>query len=287
MKRTQCHYKVFLICGLIVMLAIIIFLFTRLYSLQQKIDEVQQTANTLTQALSVSNNVQMTESTQSLSFLQNETANFREFVENQQNYLITLLTLLGTGLVGLLAFLGMNTKKDIENTVQRHYMSLIQKEIENTIGGKGKQEYLIRCINKENLAQTKKILFLFQQEENKNLLEVYNILEDNQYNVSRKKVNGVAADRELRQWAKGNDIIIYQVNKNELIDPERPEFHPDESTTYARLSKECNAQKVYSILYCESHTGLVRSLYSSDFYTNNANYGLTVLERIFNLLYFI
>lgn len=285
MRKTRYCYKIFFIFSLIVILSIFIILFAKLYFLQQKVDGVQQTANILTQTLSVSNNVQLTENTQSLAFLQNETAKFREFIENQQDYLITLLTLLGTGLVGLFAFLGIQTKSDVEKTIQEHYISQIKKEIEDTIGGKEKKEYLVKCIDKEDLAHNKKILFLFQQEENENLLTVRGILDAHHYNLCSQKVGDTIQDDQIDKWVKEYDIIIYQVAETEF---DRPGSHTDPvNPTYARLSTKCNGNGVYSILYCEDHTALNRSLYSSDFYTNNANYGLTVLERIFNLLYFI
>ena len=82
---------------------------------------------------------------------------------------------------------------------------------------------------------------MFQSIVNKNLMEVYAILEEQGYQVEKIKMRSVAVDREIRKWTEKNDIIIYQVNEKEYVSDT---FKPDESVAYARLAKECDKQKV-------------------------------------------
>lgn len=121
---------------------------------------------------------------------------------------------------------------------------------------------------------------MFYDNENLNLKKVYGILEQQKYSVQMKKFtqNIPIQNRKIRHWTKKYDIIVYQVGDNEFT-------NADENITYARISRECNDKEVYCILYSEKN--IDRSLYASCFYVSNANYGLTVIERISNLLYSI
>ncbi|MCI8535529.1 MAG: hypothetical protein HFG68_08135 [Hungatella sp.] len=260
---------------------VVFFLYYKFYYIDQTLSELQSNVNIMN---SHNNSTTQTEYMQTIDFLENEITKYREFVEKQQNFLIQLIGIFGAVLTGLFAFFKIEGAKDISNIIQEQYTNQVQNEIAHFIGGQDKTTYLIDCIEREKQAKNKKILFLFQNNESKNLMEVYSILKDQKYQVKERKIRGTIVDKEIHRWTNENDIIIYQVDESEFI---TPEFDPDETVTYARIATECNNKKVYSILYCENNTALKRSLYNSYFYISNANYGLTAMEHIFYLLYLV
>lgn len=225
-----------------------------------------------------------TEYTQTIDFLENEIAKYREYVEKQQDYLIKMVSMIGVILTALFGFFEIRGRKDISNIIQEQYANQVEEEMSKFIGGPIKKEYLDKCIKKEESAKRKKILFLLQQKESNNLIEVYDILENQQYQVEKIKVNGKVKNREINSWVEEYNIIIYQVAEAEY---RQQGFEPDESVTYARIAKRCNEDKVYGILYCEKNGGLKPELYNPYFYISAANYGLTLMERIVNLLNFV
>lgn len=217
-----------------------------------------------------------TEYSQTIDFMENEITKFREFMEKQQEFMVWLIGLVGIALTAVVTFFEIKGRKDISNLIQEQYTAQAQKAIGSFIGGQDKIKYLIDCIEKEELAKNKKILFVFHDSENINLKKVFGILEKQKYCVSKKKIRKPVQDAEISHWTEKYDIIIYQVGENEF-------GNANADVAYARISKACNNKKVYCILYSEQN--LNRSLYNSCFYVSNANYGLTVIERIFNLLY--
>lgn len=275
MKKVMAVIAVFLV-------VFIIFVFSfKVYDIEQNVKHLQQDINLMNLH---SQSVTQSEYTQAIDFLENEIIKYREFVEKQQDYLILLIGLIGTALTGMFAFFEIRGRKDISNIIREQYTNQAQEEIAKFIGGQNKITYLISCIEKEEQAKNKKIIFLMQHKVNKNLVKVYKILKSqHQYQIKKKRISGMFTDRDINHWVDENDIIIYQVDELEF---KRNGFVPDEQVAYARLSKECNNKKVYCILYCAKNNVLEPSLYNSYFYISNANYGLTVMERIFNLLYF-
>lgn len=279
MKKSSSH----LIVGVffcLVFFIFTIFCFYKFYHIDQELNELQQDVNTMN--IHNSSSVR-TEYTQAIDFLENEITKYREFVERQQDFLIRLVGFIGAGITGLLAFFGIKGRKDISNIIREEYAKQVEEELGYFIGGQDKIVYLRNCTEKEQQAKNKKILFLFQHKEKENLMEVYRILEDQQYKVKKAKIHGKIDDREICRWVEENDIIIYQVDESEF---KKDRIETDKNVAYARISRECNSKKVFGILYCENNKALDRLLYDSYFYINNANYGLTVMERIFNILYF-
>lgn len=246
------------------------------YHIEQTMQRLEKDVEMFKQQVQV---VEPTEFTQALDFLENETTKYRRFVENQQDFLLWIMGVIGVGLTGLFTFFEIKGRKDIKKIIQEQYKDQVEKEMAGFIGGSQKLAYLKNCVEKEEQAKRKKILFVVQNEENKNLDEVYKILEEQEYSVEKKKLREKKIkDREICKLVEECDIIIYQTDKSESE-------VPDENVAYARIARKCNDEKVFCILYCEGR--LNRELYKDLFYINNANYGLTVMERIFNLLYFM
>lgn len=271
-----------ILCGII--------LFVKIHYMEKDLFELQQDIYTINQ---YSSSATETEYIQVINFLENEIAKFRDFVENQQAFLAQLIGGIGALATGMLAFLGIKGRKDISNIIQEKYAEQVENELADIIGGQDKIIYLQNCVARQKKAENKKILFVFQEKEQRELMEVYRELKDGGFQVKKKSIDKVVRDKEISSWVEDNDIIIYQVDESEMVkDDHQPERfktvrnQPDENVTYARLARECNNKKVYGILFCNKYRGLNPKRYDSFFYISAANYGLTVMERIYNLLYF-
>lgn len=249
------------------------------YCIKQDFEQLKNDVNTMSLHRE---STRQTEYTQTIDYLENEYTNYRAFVERQQDFLVKLLGLFGAGLLGVISFFEIKGRTDVSNLIREQYEDQVEREIAALIGGQEKINYLRKCVDKEMQAKSKKILFLLQRKKNEELMEVYTILKDQDYHIEKKKIREELTDKEIDRWVKMYDIVVYQVDEREYG---TNESDLDESVTYARISKKCNSEKVYGILYCEGR--LKRELYASCFYINNANYGLTLMERIFNLLYLV
>lgn len=276
-KRTNPMTAILLVI-LCCMLIIISYMFYHIDQMYQEFEKNIHTQNLHYQPESQS------EYTQTIDFLENEIAKYREFVEKQQDYLIKMVNLTGVILTALFAFFEIKGRKDISKIIQERYADQVETEMMDFIGGNHKKKYLDKCINKEEAAKRKRILFLLQQKESKNLIEVYDILENQQYQVEKVRVSEKVKDRQINSWVEEYDIIIYQVAETESSQ-QGPDS--DKNVTYARIAEKCNEEKVYGIFYCEKNVRLDPKLYNSYFYISAANYGLTVMERIVNLLNFV
>lgn len=267
--------------GLVCLIFCILFyLGYKIYHMEKSIFDLQQDLNTINRD---SGAVADTEYTQVINFLENEIVKFTEFVENQQAFLVQLIGIIGAFAIGLLTFLGIKGKEDISNIIQKKYANQVENELSSIIGGEDRIAYLKSCVDRQKKAESKKILFIFQEKEYEELMKVYRELKDGGFQVKKRSIDREVRDKEIGSWVRENDIIIYQVDDSEIA---QDNDQLDENVTYARLARECNSKKAYGILYCKAHNGLVRKWYDSYFYISAANYGLTVMERIYNLLYF-
>lgn len=255
--------------------------------MKQEIYEIQQDLNTMNLH---NQSATQSEYTQTIDFLENEFVKYRELVENQQDYLTWLLGLVGTGLIGLFAFLGIKERKDISNILREQYTNHVQEEIARFIGGQNKVTYLNNSIEKEEQAKSKKILFLLQHSENRNLIHVYQILQNEKYKVDIASIE----DENIDECVKMYDIIVCQVAESENEASQKAENESEEKktssekkqTVYSMISEKCKSQRKYVILYCEN-VKLASGSYTPSFYISIANYSSTLMERIYNLLYFV
>lgn len=269
-----------------VYLVFIILVVSNIYNLSRVKQDVAELKNDLGTISRHNNSSVQTEYTQAIDFLENEMVKYREFIEKQQDYLIWLVGLIGVGATGLIALFEIKGRKDISRIIRENYADQFEVEMDGFIGGKKRVAFLKNCVEKEEQAKQRKILFLFQDEENENLKAVYNILknQDEKFQINRKIVSHKVLDKEIDNWTEENNILIYQVDKKEF---KVGGVVPDKNIVYDRIAKKCNDKKVYCVLYCENNMALERALYDKYFYVNNANYGLTLMERLFNLLYFV
>lgn len=266
---------------LVILCCLLIANFYMFYHINQMYQEFEK--NIHTQNLHYQSESQ-SEYTQTIDFLENEIAKYREHVEKQQDYLIKMVSLIGVILTALFGFFEIKGRKDISKIIQEQYEDQVESEMMKFIGGNGKKKYLDKCIKKEESAKRKKILFLLQQKESESLIEVYDILENQQYQVEKVRVRERVKDRQIDSWVEEYDIIVYQVAETESS---QQGSDSDKNVNYGRIAEKCNEEKVYGIFYCEKNVRLDPKLYHSYFYISAANYGLTVMERIINLSNFV
>lgn len=281
-RKCTVQFGVLIVVNCIFLIAAVI-LICRIACMEQNYTELKNDVCIIKQ---YHNTAPESEYIRSIDFLENEMVKYREFIERQQEYLVWLGGLFGVVITGLLTIFEIKGRSDISRIIREKYTDQFEEEMRDFVGGHDEVGFLKACIKKEGRAKQRKLLFLFQNEENKNLEKVYNILRNQgeKFTVDRQVVTDGVTDKELECWTEENAILVYQVHEEEF---KTDTFRPDENTTYVRIAKKCNDKKVFCVLYCENNTALERSLYGSYFYANNANYGLTLMERLFNLLYFV
>lgn len=140
-------------------------------------------------------------------------------------------------------------------------------------------------IEKEENAKNKKILFIFQNDDSLALNKVYRIMKIQSYHVDKINIdNNSITDRKIEKWVRDYELIIYQVAPDESWNTKED---PDPEVAYARIAKACDAYKTYGILYCDNGIKTAHDLLKDSFYTGPANFSLTLMERMYSLLYFI
>lgn len=226
-----------------------------------------------------------------IEFLENETVKYREFVQEQQEYLIWLLGVVGTAFLALMAFLGYESRKKISDIFQEKYVEQVEDEIAGFIGGASQRKYLLRCIKKEKQAKEKKILFLNQTEKNDNIEKVYTFLERCGYRVAEKAVKGSLKEERIRNMAKKYGLIIYQVNQAEYQKKRNPDESGNENNAeenernFIKIARICDERKIHVIFFCAGGNRIELEKCSNPFYVSSVNFAATLLERINSVLY--
>lgn len=235
-----------------------------------------------------------TEYLKAIEFLENETTKYRDFIQEQQNYLIWLFGVAAAVFLTLMAFLGIESREKISDIFQKQYAEMVNDKINNFIGGGEQKEYLMGCIEKERKAKKKRILFLKQRESDQNLERIYEFLKDQGYNVQQKKIKSSMKKETLDKIIKGYNAVIYQVDKSEYEAKEtdnkseksksKVNKKTEEEKNYVKISKLCNVHKIYGIFYSVNQIDLSKCQSLS--YVSTANFWATLLDRINSVLYF-
>lgn len=224
---------------------------------------------------------EQTEYIKAIEFMQTETEKYREFVQQQQEFVIWLLGLIAAGFAALLTFWGIKSKKDIANVFRNEYKILANDEITRFIGGQRKIQYLAKSIQKEESARNKKILFLLQSDADENLCRICDSLRTQRYQSDFKTINGILSNSDIQSILNGCDLVIYQVSSFEFLEA----GNPKEDLNFVKIAKTCNDDNVFCILYCPKR--IKTEFCDLSFFVNTANYGSTALERIHNILYYM
>lgn len=285
-RKTMCHA----ICILAWMILILIACFC-FHHLNQELKEVQIDVDRIeeqSQSVMQSNNgagvynqtTELIEYTHTLDFIENEVEKYREFAEKQQDFLLWIMGIIGTGLAVLFTFFEIKGRKDIEKIIREQYADRVQEEIVEVIGSEEKVRCLNSIIERERKAKKKKILFIMQQgETSEELNDVYERLKNRNHCVHKEIIAGKLDDGEIEKWTEEYKILIYQVFQGDV---KQREFSKDEN--YKRIEKQSNSSKTFGILYT---TKAMVDRDTDNVYVVVANYGLAVMERLFNLLYFV
>lgn len=237
-----------------------------------------------------------TEYMKAVEFLENETVKYREFIQEQQEYLIWFLGVVGAAFLALMAFLGFESRKNISDMFQEQYAKLVKDEITEFIGGVGREEYLIKCIEKEKRAKEKKILFLNQEKMDKDFEKIYDFLEEQEYCVRKKVIGESVEENKIGRLIKKYDVVIYQVGQSEYEKDKQvnrraagsadTETGADEEKNYVKIARQCNEKGIYGIFYCVGGERINLGKCNFPFYVSSVNFGATLLERINSVLYF-
>lgn len=239
---------------------------------------------------------EQTEYMKAVEFLENETEKYRKFIQEQQEYLIWLLGVVGAAFLALMTFLGIESKNNISDIFQEQYVKLVKDEIAHFIGGVDQKEYLIRCVKKEEQAKNKKILFLKQEKKDEDFEKIYDFLEKQEYCVEEEVIKESVEEKRINRLIKKYKVVIYQVGQSEYEKDTRvgrqaaginnTETGANEEKNYEKIARQCNEKGIYGIFYCVGGKRINLEKCNFPFYVSSVNFGATLLERINSVLYF-
>lgn len=238
-----------------------------------------------------------------IAFLQTETTTHREFIENQRNHLLWMVSVIVGIATFLLGFLGLSNRKEIKQVIDEQYHDEIQhefdKKTDELLRGADKVRYLRKAVSDEERAAKKKVLFIRQKESNSNetpnnlkdresMMEVYKFFTDELFydfkieeiDIQENIRQIVNINSQIRGWIDFYDIIVYQLHDDENEKKSIP--LPIDKLLYIKLSEECERQKKYYILY--SQAVLIKKELLG-FRYSVANASITLIERIKTVLY--
>lgn len=275
---------------LIVFIAIPIYCITSTYNSKFQLQQMQLKLDELSNnSKIVSSSASEAQYLETIEFMKTETETHRTFIEQQQQFLLWVIAIVGSLGIGILGFLGLKSKHDVENIIREKYYSDIEEKFEHLIGGSQNSLYLNSCIEKEKKAKKKKILLLSQPgSKTFEQVEEYLSLKGIGFIPDKTSVN--ISDDSFIQKIKKYDIVIYVALKCEYKDPkdedgkklsteERDAIQTD--PLYKKIAELCGSKNISLIIYSAEH------LLKSDFglLGSIANAPITLLERISTLLY--
>ncbi len=280
-KRKDLKIDIMLICFLVILIAFYAATIVGLYKLCHITTEINKIKNEqqYRQIISESDSIEQSEYLKTIEFLKSESTEFRDFVERQQDYLLWLIEVIGLGTGAIITFFGIKTKRDIVKIAHAECREQMNSVIAQFIGDDKEVRYFKECIEKEKMAKNKKIKFIFQEAEDSNLERIFHFLRGQGYDAKRSGIPSDASEEYISQIVNGCDMVIYQVSEEECNETDR------EKVNYSKLSKICNEKNVFGILYCTGPKRTKPDFCDFSFYVNVANFGSTVLERIYNILY--
>lgn len=322
MKKESCKSVVVWIVGIILSLGVVAsIIFAVVFSSQAK-GEVKRLEDTIAQMSQQQGQV-VQQPDLTIDFLQSEMQRHREFIENQEDRLIWLVATIGGVGILLIAFVGLANRREIKETIRENYMSVIESEINNMIDGEDNKTYLQNAVSQERMAKSKKILFLYWDDQEmaasdsrKTLQFVESELEEADFKTDSKTFNKNFNQQDFERLIRKSDIIIYEVNQTIEKTSVKDGSAKDDSTkdvcvgvdsnknvsTGDRSSKDasvkndtaknevfkhfcaaCENSKKYGILYIEGTLPEFRSI--KKIYTSVVNMRLTLKQMIYSILY--
>lgn len=160
-----------------------------------------------------------TQTEQTISYLETEMTRHREFIESQENRLVWLVGIIGSFAVVLLAYVGLENRRAIKQTVREQYDDAVSEVVGEMIGSKENEQYLKQAVMAERKAKTTKILFLYWDDQNMKVQpsrKRLNSVEEEMYkagfDVSRKQFGFGAEQKDFERLIRKSNVIVYEVN---------------------------------------------------------------------------
>ena len=183
-----------------------------------------------------------------------------DYLREERSTLIWMLGVIITGVAAMLTFLGLATRKDVENRITEKYDKVFQDRINGVI-------------EKEAIAKKKQILFVYQSGENNRLQSTNEFFSMNGYLTrSISAANLQMNETDIKRTLSGSTIVVYQV-----ADSVESLY-----LTFAKICQEYNYQCiVYTGQYQIDRTSLAK--YEN---TTTVNFPSTLRQQLYTLLYF-
>ena len=222
---------------------------------------------------------------QTVAFLESEIQRHREFIQDQENHLIRLVSTIGALAIFILSITGLSNRREIKNTIEENYKQEVNWQIDKMIGGENNRIYLENAVQNEKDAKQKKVLFVYESDNEENAKDRYSKkileytqdeLEDLEFNVSRKIKGHDFTKENLEKIIKKYDVIVYEVGAKEDDDKKG-------TPLYVSFFKACDQFHKYGVMYYEGR--LTKFDAKARLYTSTVNMRLTLRQQIFSILY--
>lgn len=227
------------------------------------------------------------QSDENLEFLKEQMKNHQDFVERERETLIWMLGVIVSIVGGTLAFIGIKSKKDLENLIEKIYSEqigeLVEDKLQRAVGDNAELEFLKRSVKRERAAKSKKILFAYADDDGKAKLEGLLKLLPYDIRSSNDPVKLKNDPSEIKNAFSQKDIVVYCVPSSEWALPANDKV--SEEKRYENSSyKKCidTLENNFLILWTE------KFIYKKATEGENhitVNYKVKCLETLSTLLY--
>lgn len=275
---------------------------------EDKISELQKELNKIN-LTSAGNKTKASEYEEMIDYLESEMSKHREFIENERQFLIWLMAVIGTVSLIILGFAGFSNRKEIEDTVNRTVdgfsKEAFERKLENLLEedptfkhSYAKVDYLKAAVEKQKRIRETNIVIFYQEDQNPGVLRDCKQLFDKQCKViehSSKMITDTGNDFNIKTLLPdGKCIVVYEVNKKEYIDGSNSNRSNNNATQngnesqnqtpqyyeYEKVYESCNNNNIYCILY----TGSGRINPISGTYTAISNTGVSLYQYLNTLI---
>ena len=231
-----------------------------------------------------------------LDFLRAEAEAHRSFIENQRNHLVALVGFLGAIVVAMLGFLGLKSKKEIEESVNEYYKDNIRDitvyALSKRIGDEN-LDNLIQSVKREKLVKKIKVLFAYTEgnyktHDGKDLFLAFRktaeFFQKKGYSVEEKELS---LDN-LKEIIEPFSIVVFcvPINQNNKRSNGNGGSSAEEAKIglhYSDLAKKCEVDEKYGIFFVagQINLGSVDTQWIS-----LVNFHAKLRETLYTLLYF-
>lgn len=188
----------------LLIVAMIVCQSVKYHTLQGELRDLQQ---------QTANNAQsLTDYEKFIEHIGSETTQYREFMQQQQGFILWLVALVGAVGAAILGFFGFKSRREMRKDIEKKFEDDFAGELARLIQNNDKLEFLARGAQREQMAQRKRILFAVRESEDdiKDLDIQRKYFEDVGFRVSERVVS-LKDDSSLYKNIQEYDIVVYQV----------------------------------------------------------------------------